>query len=279
MSLSFASSVPCLLLQTGSTLRAGVKSHLPSGSPLSASSEHGALRTRSRDPPPSMLRASPHSCPVSPEPRGFLNPHPPRPIQACPTAGSSTSSPTSSRRTGVTSCPRPRGTCTLPGPTPQTWATTPAWPPATWTSPPKASSASSLNSTWLLKVRVGGHGGEERAERVSRYWERGFSPGGGEEWLAEPGVWGTDPSVPRLQSLRPLARPPRGTGVKKESALSCAETLSAGASSPPHLHPICKLPLSPDTRLFAPSIKARFPAETYALVGQQVTLECFAFGK
>ncbi|OWK08443.1 hypothetical protein Celaphus_00010730, partial [Cervus elaphus hippelaphus] len=32
------------------------------------------------------------------------------------------------------------------------------------------------------------------------------------------------------------------------------------------------------TRLFAPSIKARFPAETYALVGQQVTLECFAFG-
>ncbi|EQB78148.1 contactin-2 precursor [Camelus ferus] len=34
-----------------------------------------------------------------------------------------------------------------------------------------------------------------------------------------------------------------------------------------------------DTRLFAPSIKARFPAETYALVGQQVTLECFAFGK
>lgn len=42
---------------------------------------------------------------------------------------------------------------------------------------------------------------------------------------------------------------------------------------------ICKIPLSPDPRLFAPSIKARFPAETYALVGQQVTLECFAFGK
>uniref|UniRef100_A0A8C9PZT0 Axonal glycoprotein TAG-1 n=1 Tax=Spermophilus dauricus TaxID=99837 RepID=A0A8C9PZT0_SPEDA len=34
-----------------------------------------------------------------------------------------------------------------------------------------------------------------------------------------------------------------------------------------------------DPRLFAPSIKARFPAETYALVGQQVTLECFAFGQ
>ncbi|XP_049626577.1 contactin-2 isoform X2 [Suncus etruscus] len=33
-----------------------------------------------------------------------------------------------------------------------------------------------------------------------------------------------------------------------------------------------------DTRLFAPTIKARFPAETYALLGQQVTLECFAFG-
>ncbi|XP_010611354.1 contactin-2 isoform X1 [Fukomys damarensis] len=33
-----------------------------------------------------------------------------------------------------------------------------------------------------------------------------------------------------------------------------------------------------DPRLFAPSIKARFPTETYALVGQQVTLECFAFG-
>uniref|UniRef100_G3TPZ1 Contactin 2 n=1 Tax=Loxodonta africana TaxID=9785 RepID=G3TPZ1_LOXAF len=33
-----------------------------------------------------------------------------------------------------------------------------------------------------------------------------------------------------------------------------------------------------DPRLFVPNIKARFPAETYALVGQQVTLECFAFG-
>ncbi|KAG8518080.1 Contactin-2 [Galemys pyrenaicus] len=34
-----------------------------------------------------------------------------------------------------------------------------------------------------------------------------------------------------------------------------------------------------DTRLLAPNIKARLPAETYALVGQRVTLECFAFGK
>ncbi|NWI09668.1 CNTN2 protein, partial [Crypturellus soui] len=28
-----------------------------------------------------------------------------------------------------------------------------------------------------------------------------------------------------------------------------------------------------------PTIKARFPADTYALAGQMVTLECFAFGK
>ncbi|XP_028925266.1 contactin-2 [Ornithorhynchus anatinus] len=33
-----------------------------------------------------------------------------------------------------------------------------------------------------------------------------------------------------------------------------------------------------DPRQFSPSIKARFPSETYALAGQQVTLECFAFG-
>ncbi|NWH85817.1 CNTN2 protein, partial [Aegithalos caudatus] len=34
-----------------------------------------------------------------------------------------------------------------------------------------------------------------------------------------------------------------------------------------------------DSRQFPPSIKARFPADTYALTGQAVTLECFAFGK
>lgn len=34
-----------------------------------------------------------------------------------------------------------------------------------------------------------------------------------------------------------------------------------------------------DARQYAPSIKARFPADTYALAGQMVTLECFAFGK
>ncbi|NXD05041.1 CNTN2 protein, partial [Certhia familiaris] len=34
-----------------------------------------------------------------------------------------------------------------------------------------------------------------------------------------------------------------------------------------------------DARQFPPSIKARFPADTYALAGQGVTLECFAFGK
>ncbi|KAI1231025.1 hypothetical protein IHE44_0008468 [Lamprotornis superbus] len=33
-----------------------------------------------------------------------------------------------------------------------------------------------------------------------------------------------------------------------------------------------------DARQFPPSIKARFPADTYALAGQVVTLECFAFG-
>uniref|UniRef100_A0A8C3KUF8 Contactin 2 n=2 Tax=Scolopacidae TaxID=8917 RepID=A0A8C3KUF8_9CHAR len=33
-----------------------------------------------------------------------------------------------------------------------------------------------------------------------------------------------------------------------------------------------------DARQYAPSIKARFPADTYALAGQVVTLECFAFG-
>ncbi|XP_019402115.1 PREDICTED: contactin-2 [Crocodylus porosus] len=33
-----------------------------------------------------------------------------------------------------------------------------------------------------------------------------------------------------------------------------------------------------DARQYAPSIKAKFPADTYALAGQAVTLECFAFG-
>uniref|UniRef100_A0A8D0H9P3 Contactin 2 n=1 Tax=Sphenodon punctatus TaxID=8508 RepID=A0A8D0H9P3_SPHPU len=33
-----------------------------------------------------------------------------------------------------------------------------------------------------------------------------------------------------------------------------------------------------DTRQYAPSIKAKFPADTYALAGQLVSLECFAFG-
>ncbi|XP_075469858.1 contactin-2 isoform X2 [Ascaphus truei] len=33
-----------------------------------------------------------------------------------------------------------------------------------------------------------------------------------------------------------------------------------------------------DPRTYAPSIKVRFPAETYTLSGQAVTLECFAFG-
>uniref|UniRef100_A0A8C3R9I9 Contactin 2 n=1 Tax=Cyanoderma ruficeps TaxID=181631 RepID=A0A8C3R9I9_9PASS len=33
-----------------------------------------------------------------------------------------------------------------------------------------------------------------------------------------------------------------------------------------------------DVRQFPPSIKARFPVDTYALTGQAVTLECFAFG-
>uniref|UniRef100_A0A8C2TUV6 Contactin-2 n=1 Tax=Coturnix japonica TaxID=93934 RepID=A0A8C2TUV6_COTJA len=33
-----------------------------------------------------------------------------------------------------------------------------------------------------------------------------------------------------------------------------------------------------NARQYPPSIKARFPADTYALTGQMVTLECFAFG-
>ncbi|XP_061488168.1 contactin-2 isoform X2 [Rhineura floridana] len=36
--------------------------------------------------------------------------------------------------------------------------------------------------------------------------------------------------------------------------------------------------LREDSRLYAPSIKAKFPSDTYALAGQLVTLECFAFG-
>lgn len=84
------------------------------------------------------------------------------------------SSPTSSPRTGGTSCPRPPGTCTSLAPTPRTWATTRAWPPATWTSPPRASSASLLSSTWWLEVR--------------RAWGPGQSGlgAGGRPWLPEP---------------------------------------------------------------------------------------------
>ncbi|XP_028590129.2 contactin-2 isoform X1 [Podarcis muralis] len=36
--------------------------------------------------------------------------------------------------------------------------------------------------------------------------------------------------------------------------------------------------LREDSRPFAPSIKAKFPSDTYALAGQLVALECFAFG-
>ncbi|XP_075766622.1 contactin-2 [Pelodiscus sinensis] len=36
--------------------------------------------------------------------------------------------------------------------------------------------------------------------------------------------------------------------------------------------------MAEDARQYAPSIRAKFPADTYALAGQLVTLECFAFG-
>uniref|UniRef100_A0A8D0DK78 Contactin 2 n=1 Tax=Salvator merianae TaxID=96440 RepID=A0A8D0DK78_SALMN len=36
--------------------------------------------------------------------------------------------------------------------------------------------------------------------------------------------------------------------------------------------------LKEDSRLYAPSIKVRYPSDTYALAGQLVSLECFAFG-
>uniref|UniRef100_A0A8C2TV77 Contactin 2 n=1 Tax=Coturnix japonica TaxID=93934 RepID=A0A8C2TV77_COTJA len=39
-----------------------------------------------------------------------------------------------------------------------------------------------------------------------------------------------------------------------------------------------QLSLAAEGQQYPPSIKARFPADTYALTGQMVTLECFAFG-
>lgn len=82
-----------------------------------------------------------------------------------------------------------------------------------------------------------------------------------------------------LPGLRPLPQAP--TGKRMFGDLWTLEGVDP-KNKASLWHPLCVIhttSLPPDPRLFAPSIKARFPPETYALVGQQVTLECFAFGK
>lgn len=180
------------------------------------------------------------------------------------------SSPTSSQRMGVTSCPRPQETCTSPGPMPQTWATTLVWLPATWTSPPRASSANSHSSTWLLKVGIRGNGGLEG------------SVGFGKWYPTMPKNCGSERSE-RMRSCcqvsHPCPRPPQERECLEICELWEVWALMQSTSLESFVCDSHNLSLSPDPRLFAPSIKARFPPETYALVGQQVTLECFAFGK
>lgn len=108
------------------------------------------------------------------------------------------------------------------------------------------------------------------AERVNRLWGNGVSP---TQELQHRGD-----EVP-LPGLRPLPQAP--TGKRMFGDLWTLGGVDPKNKASPW-HPLCVIhttSLPPDPRLFAPSIKARFPPETYALVGQQVTLECFAFGK
>ncbi|KAM4700365.1 contactin-2 [Discoglossus pictus] len=70
------------------------------------------------------------------------------------------------------------------------------------------------------------------------------------------------------------------TEAKDEGGYSCLTTSHISFTTKSVYSSFTQLSVTPEAepRLYAPSIKVRFPAETYTLSGQSVTLECFAFG-
>ncbi|XP_053560666.1 contactin-2 [Bombina bombina] len=69
------------------------------------------------------------------------------------------------------------------------------------------------------------------------------------------------------------------TEALDEGGYSCLTTSQFSFTTKSVYSSFTKLSLAAaEPRLYAPSIKVRFPAETYTLSGQAVTLECFAYG-
>uniref|UniRef100_A0A8C5LUX6 Contactin 2 n=1 Tax=Leptobrachium leishanense TaxID=445787 RepID=A0A8C5LUX6_9ANUR len=70
------------------------------------------------------------------------------------------------------------------------------------------------------------------------------------------------------------------TEAQDDGEYSCLTTSHISFTTKSVYSTFSKLTVTPeaDPRLYAPSIKVRFPAETYTVTGQAVTLECFAFG-
>ncbi|XP_053310311.1 contactin-2 isoform X2 [Spea bombifrons] len=70
------------------------------------------------------------------------------------------------------------------------------------------------------------------------------------------------------------------TEAHDEGEYSCLTTSHISLMTKSVFSTFTKLSITPEAvpRMYAPSIKVRFPAETYTLSGQAVTLECFAFG-
>ncbi|KAM3935364.1 contactin-2 isoform 2-T2 [Leptodactylus fuscus] len=69
------------------------------------------------------------------------------------------------------------------------------------------------------------------------------------------------------------------TDAQDEGGYSCLTTSHIAFTTKSVYSSFTRLSVTPEEpRLYAPSIKVRFPAETYTLSRQSVTLECFAFG-
>lgn len=203
------------------TSESGAKDATSLWSPPAPVQAQAPLRTRSTG--PQCTVGSQQSCSIGPAAQA---PHTP-PSQACPTAGSSMSSPTSSQRTGRHFVSQTTGNLYTPGPTPRTWATTPAWPPATWTSPPRASSASLLSSTWPQKVRVGCAGPGQGAEGACAQGTPGFPSEAVKSSLRAQGLCLTPgPSCAQSQGLAPATN---GKEIKKRRLWSCVEVTGTGA--------------------------------------------------
>ncbi|CAJ0928570.1 unnamed protein product [Ranitomeya imitator] len=70
------------------------------------------------------------------------------------------------------------------------------------------------------------------------------------------------------------------TDTQDEGEYSCLTTSHVAFTTKSVYSSFTPLSVTPEAepRIYAPSIKVRFPAETYTLSRQSVTLECFAFG-